>query len=238
MLTIAVGYSPEYLLKEVATGRENYYTGAVADGEPPGRWWGDGADALGLRGLVDAQDMTGVYERFLDPREEGFNDPSHWDEVFTLGHTGRRYLSEDELYAMALEREPDAGPERRAELRTEAGKGARRNVAFLDGDIQRPEINDPAAHRVRSAGGRRAQGGRRGRRPRVGSVPGRGGGRDMGGQQRRAGVPIGERPGTAGSGITAARPGATWTRTTGSWPASSSTTRGITTRRCTSTTRC
>ena len=30
MLTIAVGYSPEYLLKEVATGRENYYTGAVA----------------------------------------------------------------------------------------------------------------------------------------------------------------------------------------------------------------
>ena len=32
VLRITRGYSPEYLLKEVATGRENYYTGAVADG--------------------------------------------------------------------------------------------------------------------------------------------------------------------------------------------------------------
>ena len=49
-----------------------------------------------------------MYERFLDPREEGFKDPSQWDEVFTLGHAGRNYLSEDELYAAAVEREPDA----------------------------------------------------------------------------------------------------------------------------------
>lgn len=126
------GYSPEYLLKEVATGRENYYTGAVAEGEPPGRWWGAGAEKLGLTGLVDAQDMRAVYEGFLDPREEGFKDPKRWDEVFTLGHGGRRYLSEDELYEVALEREPDASAERRAELRTEAGKAARHNVAFFD----------------------------------------------------------------------------------------------------------
>ncbi|MFD1965336.1 MobF family relaxase [Pseudonocardia alni] len=132
MLSIASGYSPEYLLKEVAAGRENYYTGAVAEGEPPGRWWGAGAEKLGLRGLVEAQDMRAVYERFLDPRDDGFHDPSRWDEVGTLGHTGRRYLSEDEIYAAALEREPDAAAERRAELRTEAGKAARHNVAFLD----------------------------------------------------------------------------------------------------------
>ncbi|GAY10918.1 MobF family relaxase [Pseudonocardia sp. N23] len=132
MLTIAVGYSPDYLLKEVATGRENYYTGAVIEGEPPGRWWGAGAESLGLSGLVDAQDMTGLYERFLDPRAEGFTDRSRWGELPTLGHTGRRYLSEDELYATALERELNASPERRVELRTEAGKAARRNVAFLD----------------------------------------------------------------------------------------------------------
>ena len=62
-------------MKEVATGRENYYTGAVAEGEPPGRWWGAGAEQLGLRGLVDAQDMRAVYERFLDPRDEGFKRP-------------------------------------------------------------------------------------------------------------------------------------------------------------------
>ncbi|ODU04277.1 MAG: TrwC relaxase [Pseudonocardia sp. SCN 72-86] len=132
MLTIAVGYSPEYLLKEVATGRENYYTGAVIEGEPPGRWWGAGAESLGLSGLVDAQDMTGLYERFLDPRAEVFNDKSRWEELPTLGHTGRRYQSEDELYAAAVQREPSARTERRVELRTEAGKAARRNVAFLD----------------------------------------------------------------------------------------------------------
>ncbi|RZT89047.1 conjugative relaxase-like TrwC/TraI family protein [Pseudonocardia sediminis] len=132
MLRIATGYSPDYLLKEVATGRENYYTGAVAEGEPPGRWWGAGAEQLGLRGLVEAQDMRALYERFLDPRDEGFRDPTRWDEVGTLGHTGRKYLSEDDLYAQAMEREPDASAERRAELRTEAGKAARHNVAFLD----------------------------------------------------------------------------------------------------------
>jgi hypothetical protein len=132
VLSIAVGYSPQYLLKEVATGRENYYTGAVTEGEPPGRWWGSGAAGLGLSGLVDAQDMTGLYEYFVDPREEGFSDPARWAELNTLGHTGRAYKSEETLYTEAIEREPHASPERRAELRTEAGKAARRNVAFLD----------------------------------------------------------------------------------------------------------
>src|SRR3954469_20956005 len=121
VLKVNSGYSPDYLLKEVATGRESYYTGAVVEGEPPGRWWGAGAEQLGLRGLVDAQDMRAVYERFLDPRAEGFRDPEGWDEVATLVRAVRRYLSEDELYAAAVEREPYATPERRAELRTEAG---------------------------------------------------------------------------------------------------------------------
>ncbi|WP_307799066.1 MobF family relaxase [Pseudonocardia alni] len=132
MLRIVNGYSPEYLLKEVATGRENYYTGAVAEGEPPGRWWGAGAEKLGLHGLVEAQDMRAVYERFLDPRDTAFGDPSQWDTAGTLGHTGRKYLSEDQIYAAALGHEPDASPERRAQLRTEAGQKARHNVAFYD----------------------------------------------------------------------------------------------------------
>jgi conjugative relaxase-like TrwC/TraI family protein len=132
VLRISGGYSPEYLLKEVATGRENYYTGAVTAGEPPGRWWGAGAEKLGLSGLVDPQTMRGLYERFLDPRHEAFTDPTRWDEVNTLGHTGRAYISEEALYAQLLEREPGATAERCAELRTEAGKKARHNVAFLD----------------------------------------------------------------------------------------------------------
>ncbi|MCE3556094.1 hypothetical protein LWC33_32215 [Pseudonocardia sp. RS11V-5] len=67
-----------------------------------------GAEQLGLRDLVDAQDMTGLCEHFLDPRELGFRDKSCWDEVFTLGHTGRKYQSEDTLYAAALARAPPA----------------------------------------------------------------------------------------------------------------------------------
>lgn len=132
VLSIASGYSPDYLLKEVAAGRESYYSGAVTQGEPPGRWSGAGAAKLGLAGLVDAQDMRAVYERFLDPRAEGFSDRKKWDEVTTLGHAGRKYKSEDVLYAAAVEREPNATPERLAELRTEAGKNARHNVAFFD----------------------------------------------------------------------------------------------------------
>lgn len=132
MLSIATGYSVAYLTDQVAAGRENYYTGAVAAGEPPGRWYGRGAEALGLTGLVDTQDMTALYERFLDPRDPAFSDPSEWTEASTLGHTGRAYKSEEQLYAEALNAEPDASAERRTELWTEAGQRARKNVAFLD----------------------------------------------------------------------------------------------------------
>jgi hypothetical protein len=122
VLTISSGHSASYLTEAVATGRENYYTGAVTAGEPPGRWYGRGAAILGLAGEVDSQDMTALYERFLDPRDPAFRDPSRWDEAATLGNTGRRYLTEEQLYAAALAAEPGADPERRAELQLETGK--------------------------------------------------------------------------------------------------------------------
>ncbi|MFG1818278.1 MobF family relaxase [Kribbella sp. NPDC049174] len=132
MLSVRSGHRADYLTGAVATGRENYYTGAVAAGEPPGRWFGRGAEALGLSGEVDAQDMTALYERFIDPRDEAFRDPSRWDEAETLGHTGRAYKTEEQVYADALAKEPGASPERRAELRALAGKAVRKNVSFHD----------------------------------------------------------------------------------------------------------
>ncbi|GAA3537314.1 hypothetical protein GCM10022222_21250 [Amycolatopsis ultiminotia] len=132
MLTVSNGYSVKYLTDEVAKGRENYYTDAVAEGEPPGRWYGAGAEKLGLIGLVDEQDMRAVYEQFVDPRDEAFRDPKRWAGASTLGHTGRNYPTADELYAAALDAEPGATAERREELRLEANKSARQNVAFLD----------------------------------------------------------------------------------------------------------
>src|SRR3954470_10900493 len=139
MLTISSGHSADYLLDAVAKGRENYYTGAVAAGEPPGRWHGRGAESLGLTGLVDHQDMTALYDRFIDPRDERFRDPERWDEADVLGHTGRRYATEEELYERALDAEPDASAERRAELRLAAGREVRHNVAFVDVTLNVPK---------------------------------------------------------------------------------------------------
>lgn len=132
MLTISAGHSVDYFVDAVAKGRENYYSGAVAAGEPPGRWDGRGAESLGLSGLVDDQELRALYEHFLDPRDEAFKDPEQWAECSTLGHKGRRYLSEEELYKRALEREPNASAERRAELKLDASKRGRKNVAYLD----------------------------------------------------------------------------------------------------------
>jgi hypothetical protein len=60
MLSLSSGHSADYLTAAVAAGRESYYTGAVAAGEPPGRWYGRGAEQLGLAGEVDALDMCAV----------------------------------------------------------------------------------------------------------------------------------------------------------------------------------
>jgi conjugative relaxase-like TrwC/TraI family protein len=132
VLTIHRGHSVKYLTREVATGRENYYTGAVTEGEPPGRWSGAGAEALGLTGLVDHQDMEALYEHFINPRDPAFRDRDGWKDAATLGHKGRKYKTADQLYAEALDAEPYADAERRVQLRLEASKNERKNVAFYD----------------------------------------------------------------------------------------------------------
>ena len=139
MLSIRSGHSARYLTDQVAAGRENYYTGAVAAGEPPGRWSGRGAEMLGLSGLVDAQDMTALYEHFVDPRDPGFKDPGAWAEAERLGHTGRRYATAEEIYAKLLAAQPGASAERRRDLQLEANKQARKNVAFWDATYSVPK---------------------------------------------------------------------------------------------------
>jgi conjugative relaxase-like TrwC/TraI family protein len=132
VLSINPGHSVRYLTKEAAEGRENYYTGAVSEGEPPGRWYGTGAEFLGLGGLVDHQDMEALYEHFVDPRDPAFKDPERWTEGSTLGHRGRAYKTADELYKIYLDAEPYADPERREQLRLDASKNEQHNVAYYD----------------------------------------------------------------------------------------------------------
>ena len=139
MLSISSGHSADYLTGQVAAGRESYYTGAVTAGEPPGRWAGRGAERLGLSGLVDAQDMTALYEYRLDPRDVLFRQPAEWGRAATLGGPLRTYASADELYERALATEPYAGPERREVLRVNAERTARSNVQFLDATFSAPK---------------------------------------------------------------------------------------------------
>lgn len=139
MLTVRVGHDTDYLTEAVAKGREGYYTGAVAAGEPPGLWHGEGAATLGLSGEVDAETMKALYTHGLDPRDPATADRSTWGEAARLGNAPRNYKKADEIYAGLLKANPDAGPEQRAELRTQAGRAARQSVAFYDVVLSAPK---------------------------------------------------------------------------------------------------
>jgi hypothetical protein len=139
MLTMKVGHDTDYLTDAVAKGREGYYTGAVAAGEPPGLWHGAGAAALGLVGEVDAEMMKALYTHGLDPRDPATAARATWGEAARLGNPPRNYQKADEIYVGLLEAHPDASPELRAELRAQAGRAARQSVAFYDVVLSAPK---------------------------------------------------------------------------------------------------
>jgi conjugative relaxase-like TrwC/TraI family protein len=116
----------------VAQGRESYYTGAAAGGEPPGRWQGRGIEHLGLAGVVDHQDLEALYSHFVDPRDDRFRSPEHWEHATRLGRPPRQFHADDEAVAAALEAEPHATPERRQQIRLSARHATRSAVAFID----------------------------------------------------------------------------------------------------------
>jgi conjugative relaxase-like TrwC/TraI family protein len=133
------GYDPTYLTDAVATGREGYYTGAQAAGEPAGRWHGAGAEALGLTGEVDAETMTALFAHRIDPRDPAAQSMATWGEAATLGRKGKAFKNAEEIYAGLLARYPGAGPEQRAELRAQAGRSTQQNVAFYDLTLNAPK---------------------------------------------------------------------------------------------------
>ena len=139
MLSIATGHDVGYLTGPVARGRENYYTAAVDAGEPAGLWYGSGAAALGLSGTVDADLMEAVYTHMLDPRDPAAHTRSTWGQAEALAAGHRRYKTADDVYRGLIEADPDAGPERRAELRAQAERSARQAVSFIDLTFSAPK---------------------------------------------------------------------------------------------------
>ena len=65
-ITAGAGY--DYLTRDVATSRHDYYAGR---GEAPGVWAGSGCVELELAGVVDPEVMAALYGRFVDPRTAG-----------------------------------------------------------------------------------------------------------------------------------------------------------------------
>ena len=153
MLSIATGHDCGYLTGPVAGGR-----GVVPLAAP-----GDGAEALGLTGEVSADLMEAMYSRLLDPRDPAAHSRRTWDGAEPLAKAHRAYRDADTIYAGLLETHPDAGPERRAELRAQAEQSARQAVSFIDVTFSAPKsvsvlgvAFERAANDARAAGDDRA----------------------------------------------------------------------------------
>jgi conjugative relaxase-like TrwC/TraI family protein len=125
--TLSKGYDLDYIWKQVDRGpakdAASYYIQASeSEGEPPGRWWGPGAKALGL-------EPGEVVER--KPYDLLFGERKAPDGT-QLGRSPSNGRKAADVYAQLLAAEPYATAERKRELRTEAVKKARQSPLFFD----------------------------------------------------------------------------------------------------------
>ena len=125
--TLSKGYDLDYIWKQVDRGpakdAASYYIQASeTGGEPPGRWWGPGAQALGL-------EPGRTVER--KPYDLLFGERRAPDGT-QLGRPPGNGRKAADLYAQLLAAEPHATAERKRELRTEAVRKARQSPLFFD----------------------------------------------------------------------------------------------------------
>jgi conjugative relaxase-like TrwC/TraI family protein len=125
--TLSKGYDLDYVWKQVDRGPAKdaagyYIQASESGGEPPGRWWGPGAKALGFEHgqLVE----RGPYDLLFGQRKAPDGTP--------LGRPPGGGRKAADLYARLLAGEPHATSERRRELRIEAARQARLSPLFFD----------------------------------------------------------------------------------------------------------
>ena len=100
--TLHAGHDVRYLTSGNAhggnAGAMRYYT---ASGEPPGRWAGTGAAALGLSGTVDAKVMDRLYMEHIGPGGERLTRPrgkaKDDDQAEAAFRAGHPFASETEV---------------------------------------------------------------------------------------------------------------------------------------------
>src|SRR5579859_6205393 len=125
--TLSKGYDLDYIWKQVDRGpakdAASYYIQASeTGGEPPGRWWGPGAQALGLEPGQRVERKP--YDLLFGKRQAPDGTP--------LGKPPDGGRKAADLYARLLTAEPHATAERRRELRIEAVRQARPSPLFFD----------------------------------------------------------------------------------------------------------
>ena len=125
--TLTKGYDLDYIWKQVDRGpakdAASYYIQASeTGGEPPGRWWGPGAQALGFEvgQTVERQPYDLLFGQRKAPDGTRLGKPPDG---------GRKAA---DLYARLLAAEPHATAERRRELRIEATGQTRQSPLFFD----------------------------------------------------------------------------------------------------------
>ena len=125
--TLSKGYDLDYIWKQVDRGpgkdAAGYYIQASeSGGEPPGRWWGPGAKALGF-------ELGQRIER--EPYDLLFGERKAPDGTQLGRHPDNGRKAAD-LYVQLLAAEPHATADRQRELRVEAVKKARQSPLFFD----------------------------------------------------------------------------------------------------------
>jgi len=127
VVTLSKGYDLDYIWKHVDRGpvkdAASYYIQASeSGGEPPGRWWGPGARALGFEPgqRVEREPYNLLFGKRQAPDGTRLGRPPG---------DGRKAA---DVYAALLAAEPHATAERRRELRTEATRQARQSPLFFD----------------------------------------------------------------------------------------------------------
>jgi TrwC relaxase/AAA domain/Domain of unknown function (DUF5710) len=130
-VTIAPGYDAAYPWQTIGAAEggksstDYYMSPAEGGGEPPGRWWGKAAAALGLEpgSLVERQAYDLLVDQRVDPR----------DGISKLSRSPHKGIERaDAVYEKLLAAEPEATRGRRRALRTEAQKAARQGPLYFD----------------------------------------------------------------------------------------------------------
>src|SRR5689334_11777913 len=125
VVTVAKGFDLDYVWKTQGQAERTiggYYINAAQAGEPPGRWWGAGAQALDFMAgqVVERKPYDAVY-RQIDPQTGG-----------KLGRPRGRYATFADHLAWLKAAEPHATAERVLELEREAAQATRQPAIYTD----------------------------------------------------------------------------------------------------------